>query len=363
MKDEGNWLGEGFVLFKRGAVAWIGEMSENGPEPVGAVGVEAVGPRAGRAEWLDAMRGLAVLGMIATHTVNTLLAPGWRQGETFVRLVYGSGLVAPAFLWIAGYAHGLGWRRRAGGGAAGWRRTTRRLLGILALGYLIHLPVPGTGATWTLFFGIDVLQCLAATLLAVVAVERWWPRGAGWVPGVVAAAVVAVGAFPPAVFDRAWVFWPLRAWWDQSGVSLFPLVPWAAFVLVGVMMARWTTGWRAWVVLGAVLVALPSPPYLFKSHPAFFFERLGWLLLGAAAVRGLAEVMRWPRWLGWVGRQSLGLYLAHLAGLYLVPTARWVGPTLGPAATAVAAVGLSVISVGLVFGWRRLSGGRPRAAG
>jgi uncharacterized membrane protein len=316
-----------------------------------------------RADWLDALRGLAVLGMIETHTVNTLLAPGWREGEAFTRLMYANGLVAPAFLWIAGYAHGLGWRRRAAGGGAGWMRTTKRLLWILALGYLIHLPLPGTGATWKLFFGVDVLQCLAASLLATVAVERWMPKLSGWVLGVGVAAAVALGALPPSVLNRVVAFWPLEAWIDQSGASLFPLVPWAAFVFLGVLMARRAVPWWGWAGLGAALVALPSPPYVFKSHPTFFFERFGWLVLGAAVVRGLGGVVRFPRWVCWVGRESLGMYLAHLALLYLVPTARWVGPSLPPAATAASAVGLTVLSAGLVMGWRRAMAARARPAG
>jgi hypothetical protein len=246
----------------------------------------------------------------------------------------------------------------AGGGGVGWQRTVRRLLWILALGYLIHLPVPGTGATWKLFFGVDVLQCLAASLLAVVVVERWMPQQAGWVLGLVAAVAVALGALPPSVLNGVVGFWPLEAWVEQSGVSLFPVVPWAAFVVLGVLMARWAVPWWGWAALGAALIALPSPPYIWKSHPAFFVERFGWLLLGAAAVRGVAVVARFPRWLCWFGRESLSLYLAHLALLYLVPTARWVGPSLSPAATAAAAVGLTVLSAGVVLGWRKATAAR-----
>lgn len=324
---------------------------------------EEAGPRTRepREDWLDALRGLAVLGMIETHTVNTMLAEGARAGQGFTRLMYTDGLVAPAFLWIAGYAHGVVTNRKPGQGV--WpMRTVRRLGVILFLAYLIHLPVPGTGATWRQFFGVDVLQCLAASLLMVVAVQRWLPRHAEWALAGATAVIIALGALPPAALIFGTGFWPLEAWLDQSGVSLFPLVPWAAFVFLGVLLARWRLAAWMWVVLGLGLLALPSPPFISKSHPTFFAERFGWLLLAAAAVRGLGQVLSYPRWLRWVGRESLALYLAHLALLYLVPTARWVGPRLSPVATGVAAFGLAVVSAGLVLAWRWVEARRREAA-
>jgi len=317
-----------------------------------------------REDWLDAIRGLAVLGMVETHAVNTLLAAEWREGEGFSRLMYANGLVAPAFLWIAGYAQGLGARRRQERGIAGWPvRTLRRLILILLLGFLIHLPMPGTGATWRLFFGIDVLQCLAASLLGVVALQHWLPRHQG--VGLAAAALLAIatGALPAAALNDPTGFWPLDAWFDQSGSSLFPLVPWAAFVFLGVLMARWPSPLWVWPALGAVLLALPSPPFISKSHPTFFAERLGWLLLVVAAVQALGRTLRFPRWLLFAGRESLAIYLVHLALLYLVPTARWVGPQLAPGPAALAALGLAVISIGLAWGWRTWRSRRRESAG
>jgi hypothetical protein len=154
------------------------------------------------------------------------------------------------------------------------------------------------------------------------------------------------------VLNRGTGFWPLDAWIDQTGTSLFPLVPWAAFVFLGVLMARRAgPGW-AWPVAGIVLLALPSPPFISKSHPTFFVERFGWLLLVVSAVRALGRITSFPRWLLFVGRESLVIYLAHLGLLYLVPTARWVGPRLDPAATALAALALALVSIAIAWAWR-----------
>ena len=133
---------------------------------------------------------------------------------------------------------------------------------------MIHLPLPGTGTTWRLFFGVDVLQCLAVTLLAVIAVEKWWPRRSGIALVLLAAVMVGWGALPAERAGLGTGFWPLEAWFDQSGLSLFPLVPWAGFVVAGVLMARWRVPLWGWPVLGLLLLALPSPPFISKSGMA-----------------------------------------------------------------------------------------------
>jgi uncharacterized membrane protein len=348
----------GFLFSNAGALrlaVGMGHSFSNGEAPVAVAGE--------RHSWLDAIRGLAVLGMIVTHTINTLLASEWKTGEMFGRSVYVSGLVAPTFLWIAGYAHGLGSIRRESRGDRGWpARTLRRLLLVLGLGYLIHLPLPGTGTTWRLFFGVDVLQCLAVTLLAVIALEKWLPRRSGIALALLAAVMVGWGALPAERAGLGTGFWPLEAWFDQSGLSLFPLVPWAGFVVAGVLMARWRVPLWGWPVLGLLLLALPSPPFISKSHPTFFLERLGWLLLAASVCRCAAQSVPVPRWLLWTGRESLVLYVVHLSLLYFVPTARWIGPVLDPWLTGLAALVLTVCSMGLAWVWRRAWNRRRDAA-
>src|SRR6185436_1734934 len=60
-----------------------------------------------RVAWLDLFRGAAVLVMIETHVVNTFLAAALRENGWFALLNYVNGLVAPSFLFIAGFVQGL----------------------------------------------------------------------------------------------------------------------------------------------------------------------------------------------------------------------------------------------------------------
>ena len=91
-----------------------------------------------RYEWIDLLRGIAVLGMIWTHAANTFLDRSLQWAQTFQNMTYYHGLVAPLFFWVAGYMRGLSAAK------PGPRKpilpTVKRFLCILGLGYLLHVP-------------------------------------------------------------------------------------------------------------------------------------------------------------------------------------------------------------------------------
>src|SRR5581483_3674314 len=60
-----------------------------------------------RVAWIDLYRGMAVLVMIETHVVNSFMAEALRHASWFSVLNYLNGLVAPSFLFIAGFVQGL----------------------------------------------------------------------------------------------------------------------------------------------------------------------------------------------------------------------------------------------------------------
>jgi uncharacterized membrane protein len=309
-----------------------------------------------RVTWLDAVRGLAVLGMLETHTVNTLLDPMWKENAVFPWLAFCNGLVAPAFLWIAGYAQGLSWKRRMARGETHWPITTMRRLGVLwVFAYALHLPWGLTTQSWQAFFSSDVLQCLSLSLLVTIVVEKAGRAHGGPALAAAALAVMTAGLWPPSPQTG---FWPVDAYFDQSGVSLFPLVPWAAFVFLGALMARFELRALWLLVAGAALTCTPQPDVFSKTHPAFFGERLGWLLMAVAGVIAVSRTIRFPAWLLLAGRESLVIYVAHLAFLYGLPVQRWIGPTLSPRQTAVAIMLLVLVSMAVAWSvhrWKRRS--------
>ncbi len=275
-----------------------------------------------RVAWLDLFRGAAVLAMIETHVVNTFLASEQREAAWFGWLNWFNGLVAPAFLFIAGYALGMGGRGEKRGDFA---RKARRLGGVAALGYALHFPWAEIGqGRWAeaLRTGtqVDVLQCLAAALVGVlvvqaaarVLVEKWRSAACS-----VALLGLAVGTVLLAPGSAHWGGGPVpfAAFLNDRTGSLFPLFPWAAFVFSGALAGAFAARSAGWLLVAAGLVkggALLVDDGIFSAlSPAFFCARLAWVLALAAGCQWLARGWR-PRGVLFAGRESLVMYAGHL---------------------------------------------------
>ena len=213
-----------------------------------------------RCQWVDLLRGLAVIVMIEVHAVNTWLRldlrPEW--------LNYLNGLVAPSFLMCAGFSLVLSTFRTDGTLRPFWPETARRLGFILLCAYLLHAPGL-TLAEWTVLntpqklrelFKIDVLQCVVYSLLLLQALARtlgtakrftWAALGL-----TLFIALVSPSLWIGGVGEGVWL--PLRGLLngnkDQaSGVqALFPLFPWLAFVSFGSFLGGAYRHFRAEVV-------------------------------------------------------------------------------------------------------------------
>lgn len=328
----------------------------------GVVTPAPAAPRA-RLEWLDFYRGLAVLVMIETHVANTFLATENWPAEWRVNLNYVNGLVAPAFLFIAGYAHGLGLRRKRAV-RAHIRPRLARLAGIAAIGYAMHFPVTELMAghwaeAWRVGSRMDVLACLAVAIAALVLVER---ACGSWVKAGVAAALVAVVLVAPRAVE--WTAGPgaLVAVLNQSTGSLFPLLPWAAFVFAGFLVAEQVPSFRGFlprVAIAAAAVFLLGRSNLTPVSTAFFFERLAWILALVPVCGWLSA--RWsPSLVLFAGQESFWLYIVHLALIEMI--ARLVVPRVGlPAAAGLLAIVLAA-SLAAAFGWRTFTVARADRA-
>ena len=319
-----------------------------------------------REAWVDAFRGLAVVGMIWVHAANTFLREEVRQQEWFATAGFFHGLIAPAFFWIAGYVRGV----RAGGGRPGWA-SVRRLLVVMALGYSLRFPVwpllsgGFTAAHWQEMVKVDVLQTLAFTGLLMVAVERWI-GGVGWQRLVMAmlAAGFVLGQTAAADWRTGWLV--VDAWLNREGGSLFPLFPWVGFGLAGWLCGSGVSwGQRRFsragcgVAMVCVVVAAGwvMPRIDGVAEPtAFFWQRLGWVMALAMGMFALMEPGggrgRMSRVLTLAGRQSLVMYLAHLWLIHAVPLLtmsleqRWKGQ-FGLAGASGVFAGLLAASLGL----------------
>lgn len=286
---------------------------------------------------LDWLRGIAVLVMAQCHVFNALLAPAYRQTAWFSAMLWMDGLVAPAFLLVSGGVMGMNlnnrWPDVVNRGPA-WRRLWRREGQIFVVAYLLHLPTP---LLWQ-FFGargphlvalwtkMDILECVAGSLaliLLLVPLTRrpWTHRIVCAALGVIAAtASMAVDAWAPGVHAPQWLMnylWP-------TGVGKFPLVPWAAYPLLGVWLGPaifsqrsvWSQTFRALAAGGVFLLAAQFMQSRLPYDAPFVFSRTGWVLVGLAACCWLGAPKRGTGWLLQFGQLSLWSYTVHLIIVY-----------------------------------------------
>lgn len=324
-------------------------------------------PSTQRLEWLDLFRGLAVLGMIWTHAANTFLQTRLQATAWYGELSYYHGLIAPAFFWISGFvrAHVTASSVKPAGPAV------KRLLQVMLVGYLLHFPwnaLPSlklTAEQWQDCLKVDVLQCLAVTGLLLLVVERF----GRWRQVVAALLLVAFVGLQTAAQKWHTGMLPLDQYLNRNAGSLFPLFPWVGFGLAG-FLARglWggTPDWRGGLLLlgGAALVFQPLSAWLGRA-PAFFAERLGWVIMAAilvACVAGAARVSAATGWLRLAGRESLLLYVAHLVMIHSIPLPKrtlqyLIGPTqpIWSVALIAAVLFLLCLALGRMNEARKLS--------
>jgi len=311
-----------------------------------------------RLDFIDLLRGWAVIIMIETHVLNATLLPSLRDGIPFKVMDFINGLVAPAFLFASGLAYAVVTRRKINDYLSfGFPLVKQlwRLLFILIIGYGLHIPkfyyhhlrYDAGAEAWRVFFQVDVLQCIAVSLL-VLQVLLLVLRSERRLYMATAGLSVAVVLVSPFIWGKD--FWtvfpiPLAEYFNGLHNSGFPLFPWAAFLwagaLVGYLYLR--AGGDApvadlpakapylkrvaWVGLALVLLSFPldgiaSSIYpvfdYWKSSPSFYMLRLGLVLLlcaGAFAFEFRRGVS--PRSVvTLIGRESLLVYTVHLMLIY-----------------------------------------------
>jgi uncharacterized membrane protein len=235
----------------------------------------------GRIRAFDWLRGIAVLVMIQTHSLG-LLRPELRSGPLWARLQWVDGLVAPAFLFSAGFSLALVQVRGAAAGmrATRVRKTLRRLGEVLLVATLVNwmwFPI-FREPRW--IFRIDILHCIGLSLLLalpILAILSPRPRLLSWVSLALAAVVFAVSPFAEHVRG------PLAALANGTTESVFPLLPWAGHVYLGASAGAvaaydarrlpwWIGGLLAagavlWI-LGPQLAALYPPHQFWVTNPA-----------------------------------------------------------------------------------------------
>ena len=187
------------------------------------------GPTATRFWEIDALRGLAVLAMIAFH-----FAWDWayvNDGRLGDASRYASGMIAGTFITLLGLSIALDRARVRAAGGSQWRRTGHRFLLIGGSAAVVTL------ATWLflpgefVFFGILHLLAACTVLVALSA-----PLGAV-ANAFLGLALLVIGWSTLLDAPGPGALWSVAGWWaPRATVDWYPLAPWAGFAFLGLAL-------------------------------------------------------------------------------------------------------------------------------
>lgn len=293
--------------------------------------------------------------MIQTHVFNATLLPAITETGLFAVIRFIDGLVAPSFLFASGLAYAVTTRRKVNDylalGLPLFKQLGRLLL-ILLIGYMLHIPrfnyrhlVHEAGAeAWEQFWQVDILHCIAVSLL-ILQVLLLLLRSEQRLYRVVLGMTIGVGILTPLMWTVNW--WtvlpiPIASYLNGMYYSLFPLFPWSAFLFAGALAGHYYSEARSGPIPGGetvmmgkaaragaamIVVSFPLHPLAESIYPvydywhlspSFLMLRLGIVLLVCSGLflyekqKGVSQ----SSVLTLFGRESLIVYVTHLTLLY-----------------------------------------------
>jgi len=311
----------------------------------------------GRKVYLDWLRGLAVIVMVAAHVNDAWTRQEDRGRSLYMVTIFIAGLAAPLFLFLAGLTLSMAASARASkvGHAAAASMARLRGLQVFALAFLFRLQsqLLGWGALIN-FLKVDILNVMG---VAMTAAALLWSVSPHRLTRIVlfAIATIAVAMGTPLVREAG----VLAALPDAieayirplPGRTNFALFPWAAFLLAGAIAGELVSAAQGvaqerrlqFGLLIAGLIGISGgyiaslQPSIFPvanfwtSSPTFFFMRLGFCAAMLPIARGIDHFhafarRRWSRYftepdvpgrvIATLGKSSLFVYWIHVEMAY-----------------------------------------------
>ncbi|MFZ2323890.1 MAG: heparan-alpha-glucosaminide N-acetyltransferase domain-containing protein [Ignavibacteriaceae bacterium] len=303
--------------------------------------------------FIDLMRALAVIQMVQGHTVDVLLAPEYRLTEypAFYLWNFMRGMTAPIFMFTAGTVFTYLFRLvdepfennpRVGKGI-------KRFFLLVGLGYLMRYPTykifDFSGITQDrldIFFTVDVLQLIGFGLLFVMLCAFISEKFKLNDMLIFTLFTLIFFISTPFVNKVNWIDifpQPIAGYfYDRTG-SLFPLFPWAGFVIMGGILGSYlaknplvfkTTKFSFNLAIWGFAFIFISFASIFISENYFGYYyvsssynletiifRVGFVLVLNALVSFISQKLpSIPRLLILIGRNTLLIYVVHLIILY-----------------------------------------------
>jgi uncharacterized membrane protein len=351
--------------------------------------------------FIDLLRFVAAFFMIEGHVVDALLSTQLKAGPLFRMHDFFHGFVAPAFLFASGVAYGAStmkrWEEHATWGKRP-RRRALRFLGLIAIGYALHLPYFSLRKTWNetspavikSLLQSDVLQCIGLTLLVLQLTILLTKKRKSfeWTVAAASAAVILAAPLMWSGHFSGYLPTVVVAYLSPETGSWFPLFPWCAYILCGVLFgcvlanagseANTASVMLRYAILNAATLGfawaamyLPFDLYpahdFWKSNPTMFLVRLSAVGIVASLIFLVERLWRTiPLFPLMIGRESLFVYILHLLIVYGSVVNRGLAQRIGPTLEVIPTLGVFVlvlIVIGLItLLWNRLKAEHETAA-
>ena len=355
---------------------------------------------ASRFQFVDLLRGWAVFVMIETHIVNALLLPEIKKQTFFTILSFVNGLVAPSFLFCAGFALAITLHRK-------WDdfiflrrpfwRYVLRLGFILIVGYSLHLPFFSLTKLraitdenlWIPFYQADILHTISITLFVLVLLAVVVRNRNYYFPIAALIALLLVYTAPVVrELDYTSIAPWLRSYLTNHYKSQFPLLPWSSFLIGGAIIGFWFLSARQQnserkfipnitvLGVGAIVISLIAefmPITIYPDHkfwrasPEFFFIRFGLVMIFLVSLWWYEQKrnVTGRSFVSLFGQESLLVYVVHLLVVYgytyKFSFVRFFGPTLNYAECTGLFIGLTIAMGAMAYVWNRLRRISPTA--
>ena len=200
--------------------------------------------------FVDILRFLAVILMLQGHTFEALLQKNIKEESWFFIHDLFHGLTAPMFLFSSGVAFGIAtfkkWEDHTELGFPIYKRMFR-FVGLIFLGYVLHLPYYGfkklvyasTEIDILTFFQVDALQCIAVTLLTLQLLVLLIKNEKKFTFTLIAIATTIIFISPIIYNLKLKDNFPIwfGSYINYEFLSWFPLFPWSAYTMLGVIFS------------------------------------------------------------------------------------------------------------------------------
>lgn len=347
--------------------------------------------------YLDLFRGWAMIIMVEVHVFNAFLKPEIKHETWFTALNFINGMIAPSFIFIAGFTFILSSRNnleelRTYGDL--FRKKLGRIGLIFFIGYLIHIPYFSMKNNFLYtdpvllksFYNVDVLQCIGSGIL-ILFISRLLIKKERVFNIFITLFALGIVIGAPFVWNIDFnKFLPLSAacYFNEIHGSFFPVFPWLGFLFSGAVTATLVLKakergeedkfMKRLAVVGIIFILVTSPLVAWletfswfevKPSPAFFIQRLSviFVLLYIFRMYYKRKGERESFFLD-MSRESLLVYWLHLQIIYRIlfngrSIDNIVNKSFGVFEASAAALALIALMVIVAITWGNIKKNHP----